>query len=76
MNMFFDMHVDNVDTNNIYIATNSTDLMHVTYIDSRIKSLTYKPAVMSEFHYCDIALKERYDNVKLIKLFIYYSRVR
>ncbi|XP_032675193.1 WD repeat-containing protein 60 isoform X2 [Odontomachus brunneus] len=45
---FFDMHVDSADTNNVYVATNSTDVMHVTCIGNRTNPLAYKPAEISE----------------------------
>lgn len=45
---FFDMHVDNANTNNIYVATNSTDVIHATCIGNRTNPLTYKPAKISE----------------------------
>ncbi|XP_036151371.1 WD repeat-containing protein 60 isoform X1 [Monomorium pharaonis] len=48
MNMFVDMHVDSANTNNIYIATNSTNILHATYISNRTNPLTYKPAEISE----------------------------
>ncbi|KYN40872.1 WD repeat-containing protein 60, partial [Trachymyrmex septentrionalis] len=48
MNMFVDMHVDSANTNNIYIATNSTDVLHATYIGNRTNPLTYKPAEISK----------------------------
>ncbi|XP_011156708.1 cytoplasmic dynein 2 intermediate chain 1 isoform X2 [Solenopsis invicta] len=48
MNTFVDMHVDSANTNNIYIATNSTDVLHTTYIGNRTNPLTYKPANLSE----------------------------
>lgn len=48
MNMFVDMHVDSANPNNIYIATNSTDVLHATYIGNRTNPLTYKPAEISE----------------------------
>ncbi|XP_011875814.1 PREDICTED: WD repeat-containing protein 60 isoform X2 [Vollenhovia emeryi] len=48
MNTFVDMHVDSANTNNIYIATNSTDVLHATYIGNRTNPLTYKPAEISE----------------------------
>ncbi|KAG5345532.1 WDR60 protein, partial [Acromyrmex charruanus] len=48
MNMFVDMHVDSANTNNIYIATNNTDVLHATYIGNRTNPLTYKPAEISK----------------------------
>ncbi|XP_071653960.1 cytoplasmic dynein 2 intermediate chain 1 [Temnothorax longispinosus] len=48
MNTFVDMHVDSANTNNIYIATNSTDVLHATYIGNRTNPLTYKPTEISE----------------------------
>lgn len=45
---FLDMHVDSADTNNVYVATNSTDVMHVTCIGNRTNPLAYKPAEISE----------------------------
>ncbi|XP_011337865.2 WD repeat-containing protein 60 [Ooceraea biroi] len=48
MNRFIDMHVDSANANNIYIATNSTDVLHATCIGNRTNPLTYKPAEISE----------------------------
>ncbi|XP_018392135.1 PREDICTED: WD repeat-containing protein 60 [Cyphomyrmex costatus] len=48
MNMFVDMHVDSANTNNIYIATNSTHVLHATYIGNRTNPLTYKPTEISK----------------------------
>lgn len=48
MNTFVDMHVDSANTNNIYIATNSTDVLHATYIGNRTNPVTYKPTEISE----------------------------
>jgi len=48
MNVFVDMHVDSANTNNIYIATNSTDILHATYIGNKTNPLTYKPTEISE----------------------------
>ncbi|XP_020278948.1 WD repeat-containing protein 60 isoform X2 [Pseudomyrmex gracilis] len=45
---FVDMHVDSANTNNIYVATNSTDVLHATCIGNRTNPLTYKPAKISE----------------------------
>jgi len=42
------MHVDSANTNNIYIATNSTNVLHATCIGNRTNPLTYKPAEISE----------------------------
>lgn len=59
-NAFFDMHVDSADTNNVYVATNSTDVMHATCIGNRTNPLTYKPAEISEsfsFNRSTIALR-------------------
>lgn len=47
INTFLDMHVDNVDTNNIYIATNSTNVLHATCIGNRPNPLMYKQDEMS-----------------------------
>ncbi|XP_014469680.1 PREDICTED: WD repeat-containing protein 60 [Dinoponera quadriceps] len=47
-NAFLDMHVDSADTNNVYVATNSTDVMHATCIGNRTNPLTYKPAEISD----------------------------
>ncbi|XP_018316438.1 WD repeat-containing protein 60 isoform X3 [Mycetomoellerius zeteki] len=48
MNMFVDMHVDSANTNNIYITTNSTDVLHATCIGNRTNPLTYKPVEISK----------------------------
>ncbi|KAG5308893.1 WDR60 protein, partial [Pseudoatta argentina] len=48
MNMFVDMHVDSANTNNIYIATNNTDVLHATYVGNRTNPSTYKPAEISK----------------------------
>ncbi|KAL0113853.1 hypothetical protein PUN28_011292 [Cardiocondyla obscurior] len=48
MNTFIDMHVDSANKNNIYVATNSTDVLHATTIGHRTNPLTYKPAEISE----------------------------
>nr|XP_012223015.1 PREDICTED: LOW QUALITY PROTEIN: WD repeat-containing protein 60 [Linepithema humile] len=48
MNTFVDMHVDSANTNNIYIATNSIDVLHATCINNRTNPLMYKPAEISE----------------------------
>ncbi|KAL6262566.1 hypothetical protein P5V15_005358 [Pogonomyrmex californicus] len=48
MNTFVDMHVDSANTNNIYIATNSTDVLHATCIGNRTNPLMYKPVEISE----------------------------
>lgn len=58
-NAFLDMHVDSADTNNVYVATNSADVMHATCIGNRTNPLTYKPAEISEslsFNRSDIAM--------------------
>ncbi|XP_011148975.1 WD repeat-containing protein 60 isoform X2 [Harpegnathos saltator] len=46
-NAFLDMRVDSADTNNVYVATNSTDVTHATCIGNRTNPLTYKPADIS-----------------------------
>jgi len=49
MNTFVDMHVDSANTNNIYVATNSIDVLHATCINNRTNPLMYKPAEISEW---------------------------
>ncbi|KMQ96611.1 wd repeat-containing protein 60 [Lasius niger] len=48
MNTFIDMHVDSASTNNIYVVTNSTDVLHATCIGNKTNPLMYKPAEISE----------------------------
>lgn len=48
MNTFVDMHVDSANTNNIYVVTNSTDVLHATCIGNKTNPLMYKPIEISE----------------------------
>ncbi|GAB1859922.1 Wd repeat-containing protein 60 [Camponotus japonicus] len=48
MNTFIDMHVDSASINNIYVMTNSTDVLHATCIGNKTNPLMYKPTEISE----------------------------
>lgn len=39
---FIDMNVDGVDTNNIYVATNSTNILHATCLGGKTNPPVYK----------------------------------
>ncbi|XP_072759998.1 cytoplasmic dynein 2 intermediate chain 1 [Anoplolepis gracilipes] len=48
MNTFIDIHVDSASTNNIYVVTNSTNVLHATCIGNKTNPLMYKPTEISE----------------------------
>ncbi|XP_029671470.1 WD repeat-containing protein 60-like isoform X2 [Formica exsecta] len=48
MNTFIDMQVDSANTNNIYVVTNNTNVLHATCIGNKTNPLMYKPTEISE----------------------------
>jgi hypothetical protein len=65
------MHVDSANTNNIYIATNSTNVLHATCIGNKTNPLTYKPAEISELQIKLRSLNILCDNIKFINCIKY-----